>query len=215
MIPLIPSCFPEVLEQLKDDPTVRKDCHDLFKRFKISVAPILYGIFKSFFPNRLGVAEMKSEAEYLLFVCIIRLYVNNRQLTLLPDQEITNLIRTTARNICLSLFEKNNTSKKREKPADFSNPILANRFTANAIAWDQKEFRTHILEFISSLPEKQFLVFYYKAFEGWSHKDIGEALEISEKNSKSTYSQARKVVVRAFGNLYDDLFPNNERNIGL
>ena len=48
-----------------------------------------------------------------------------------------------------------------------------------------------LLKLIHELPEGYRVVFNMYAIEGYSHKEIGEELKISENTSKSQYSRAR------------------------
>lgn len=52
-----------------------------------------------------------------------------------------------------------------------------------------------ILRLISELPEGYKLVFNLYAVEGYSHKEIGAMLDISESTSRSQYSRARHQLV--------------------
>lgn len=49
----------------------------------------------------------------------------------------------------------------------------------------------HLLELIQKLPDQYRLVFNLYALEGLSHKEIGEALGLSESTSRSNLSRAR------------------------
>lgn len=217
MIPLIPSSFPEEFQNLKDDATVQRKCHALFeKHYKGPITKALIGLLSSFFPELKSddfikdTSEIRQEARFLLYVCLVRLYINNNEFDKLPLADAGRLIYKTASNICITLVRKVSEGRKSEETNDLSEPKFL-RISGDRYEWDHKEFKSHILEFIKTLPEKQFLVFLYKAIEGWSHKEIGEALEISEKNSKSTFSQVRRLVIKKFGDRYDDLFPDNNR----
>lgn len=53
-----------------------------------------------------------------------------------------------------------------------------------------------LLKMIMSLPPKYRMVFNLYAIEGYSHKEIGEMLRISEGTSKSNLSRARNILQR-------------------
>lgn len=51
-----------------------------------------------------------------------------------------------------------------------------------------------LMSYVRSLPEGFRLVFNMYAVEGYSHKEIGEMLHISESTSRSQYMRARKLL---------------------
>lgn len=51
-----------------------------------------------------------------------------------------------------------------------------------------------LLKIIETLPDGYRIVFNLYAIEGYSHKEIGERLGITESTSKSQYSRARKIL---------------------
>jgi len=63
---------------------------------------------------------------------------------------------------------------------------------------DQKDGDTltekELLELITQLPSKYRMVFNMYAIEGYSHKEIGQILKISEGTSKSNLSRARVIL---------------------
>jgi RNA polymerase sigma factor (sigma-70 family) len=56
-----------------------------------------------------------------------------------------------------------------------------------------------LLEIIRELPPKYRMVFNLYAIEGYSHKEIGEMVNISEGTSKSNLSRARAILQRRVG----------------
>jgi RNA polymerase sigma factor (sigma-70 family) len=56
-----------------------------------------------------------------------------------------------------------------------------------------------LLEIIRELPPKYRMVFNLYAIEGYSHKEIGEMISISEGTSKSNLSRARTILQRRVG----------------
>lgn len=51
-----------------------------------------------------------------------------------------------------------------------------------------------LLEFVQQLPDQYRLVFNLYVLDSYSHKEIAEALKISEGTSKSNLSRARKIL---------------------
>ena len=56
-----------------------------------------------------------------------------------------------------------------------------------------------LLEIIRELPTKYRMVFNLYAIEGYSHKEIGQMVNISEGTSKSNLSRARVILQRRVG----------------
>lgn len=69
----------------------------------------------------------------------------------------------------------------------------------NTDTYDNIEFNitaSELLEIVKELPQQYRLVFNLYAIEGYSHKEIGELLGISEGTSKSNLSRARDILQR-------------------
>ena len=67
-------------------------------------------------------------------------------------------------------------------------------FTSNPS--DQRLEVADLMALVQSLPEGQRVVFNLYAIEGYSHKEIGEMLEISENTSKTQLMKARSLLRR-------------------
>ena len=59
--------------------------------------------------------------------------------------------------------------------------------------WEDLCFNT-LVEFIAQLPSGYQTVFNLYALDGWSHEEIGKALEIKTSTSRSQYSRARAML---------------------
>ncbi len=57
-----------------------------------------------------------------------------------------------------------------------------------------------IMKFIDTIPEQYRIVINMYLVEGYSHKEIGDILGISESSSRSTLSRARKMINKSFRN---------------
>ena len=75
-----------------------------------------------------------------------------------------------------------------ENHSDFSHENLQEEFNAE-----------HLMAMIAELPLGYRTVFNLYAIEGYTHKEIGEKLGISENTSKSQLSKARKHLQEKFG----------------
>lgn len=57
-----------------------------------------------------------------------------------------------------------------------------------------------IMRFINTIPEQSRIVINMFLVEGYSHKEIGEKLGVSESSSRSILSRAKKMINQAFKN---------------
>lgn len=62
-----------------------------------------------------------------------------------------------------------------------------------------------ILTFVQKLPVQYRLVFNLYALEGFTHKEIGEALKISESTSRSNLARARMLLKNKLSNEYNPI----------
>jgi len=58
--------------------------------------------------------------------------------------------------------------------------------------------RDDVMAFLDTIPEQYRIAINMFLIEGYSHKEIGEALGVSESSSRSLVSRARKMIVAAF-----------------
>jgi len=56
-----------------------------------------------------------------------------------------------------------------------------------------------ILKFLDTIPEKYRIAVNMYIIEGYSHREIGEHLGITESSSRSLVTRARKMIISAFG----------------
>ena len=61
---------------------------------------------------------------------------------------------------------------------------------------------TELMDIIKRLPAGFRTVFNLFAIEGYSHKEIGEMLGITESTSRSQYTRARQLLQKQIANLY-------------
>ncbi|GAA4313010.1 RNA polymerase sigma factor [Nibribacter koreensis] len=77
--------------------------------------------------------------------------------------------------------------------------------------FDSQHGYEELLQLVRELPPRYQAVFNLYAIEGFSHKEIGEMLDITESTSKSQYSRARASLRQALQNLENQY---HERVIG-
>ena len=58
--------------------------------------------------------------------------------------------------------------------------------------------RDDVMKFLESIPEHYRIAINMFLIEGYSHKEIGEALGIGESSSRSLVSRGRKMIISAF-----------------
>ncbi len=59
-----------------------------------------------------------------------------------------------------------------------------------------------LLQLVRNLPEGYRTIFNLFAIEGFSHKEIGKMLDISEGTSRSQYARARQALQQMIGKMY-------------
>ncbi len=64
---------------------------------------------------------------------------------------------------------------------------------------DEQNDAEHLMQMVSGLPTGYRTVFNLYGIEGYTHKEIGEMLGISENTSKSQLSKARKMLQKQLG----------------
>ncbi len=63
-----------------------------------------------------------------------------------------------------------------------------------------------LLEAVNNLPDGYKTVFLMFVVDGFSHREIAQALEIGESTSRSQYFKARKILQKQLGNSYGRAF---------
>ncbi len=96
-------------------------------------------------------------------------------------------IHRVSTNRILELYRKSTKQVKMTYPDTLPEPILS-----------QESFqmipRQQILEAVQQLPQGYRQVFNLYIFEGWSHKQIGAALNIAETTSRSQLNRAKRIL---------------------
>lgn len=96
---------------------------------------------------------------------------------------IRRIMVNTALKVCSkSAFKKENIGME-DYQDDPVNPSIFSKLSAD-----------EIMAMVSSLPEGYRIVFSLYVVEGYSHKEIGEKLEIGESTSRSQLVKARRIL---------------------
>lgn len=81
--------------------------------------------------------------------------------------------------------------RRHRREQHFAEPEAANHLAVAPAALDQLQTED-LMQLLQQLPDGYRLVFNMYAIEGFSHREIAEALDISEGTSKSQLAKARK-----------------------
>jgi RNA polymerase sigma-70 factor (ECF subfamily) len=104
------------------------------------------------------------------------------------DGSLEGWIRRTMVNTAINFYNKR-AKYQNDISLDQSEPI--NQEEESAI---DKLSAQELLDLIQELPDGYRMVFNLNVIEGYTHKEIGEMLDISENTSKSQLSRARNVL---------------------
>ena len=144
-------------------------------------------LFEKFSRKMMGIciryAELREEAEDMLQNGFIRVFEKIE--TFRGDGSLEGWIRKIVVNESLSWLRKNKAAKMNIDIEDAKYMIPGNNHIGESV--NEKD----LLKMIQSLPVGFRTVFNMYAIEGYSHKEIGEMLGISEGTSKSQYSRAK------------------------
>jgi len=91
---------------------------------------------------------------------------------------------------CLDSLRK----EKRHKYVDMENVVEPYEREKSSLKLEQED----VMKFIEAIPENYRIAINMFLVEGYSHKEIGEQLNISESSSRSLVSRGRKMIKEAF-----------------
>ncbi len=106
------------------------------------------------------------------------------------DAAFSSWMYRMAVNVCLNYFRKEN--KRRAKTTNDLATVENSALDVVAVKREKPGLRPYLEEAIRKLPEGYRMVFVLYDIEGYSHKEVGEMLEISVGTSKSQLHKARK-----------------------
>ncbi|UTW63814.1 RNA polymerase sigma factor [bacterium SCSIO 12741] len=131
----------------------------------------------------------KEDAEFLLNQGFLKILTKLK--TYSNDRPFEAWIRRIMINTIIDNYRKHNKEKSIVQFKDIQSDGSANDWVAFNVADLQFEAE-ELLEMVQSLPPESRKVFNLYTMEGYSHKEIGVKLEISEGTSKWHLSFARK-----------------------
>lgn len=156
------------------------------KAFYQQFAPRMFGICLRFSSNR-------AEAEDMLQEGFIRVFNHIKDFR--GEGSIEGWVRRTIINTAINIY------KKRIKQGISTELEYAREKVRNENQIIEKMAADELLEVIQQLPDGYRAVFNLNVIEGYSHKEIGEMLDISENTSKSQLSRARVSLQKKIQNL--------------
>jgi RNA polymerase sigma-70 factor (ECF subfamily) len=144
--------------------------------FYQKLAPKMYGICLRFAADR-------AEADDILQEGFIRVFTHLKDFR--GDGSLEGWVRRTIVNTAINFY------KKRIKRGLSTDLGQVKELTDQSSQIIERMAADELLELISSLPDGYRTVFNLNIIEGYTHKEIGEMLDISENTSKSQLSRAR------------------------
>ena len=153
----------------------RRSQSQLYKQ----LAPVMLGVCMRYCHNRV-------EAEDVLQEAFIKVFRNIKSLQ--KPAAVVGWVRSIMVNTALTHYKKNKIYH--EEIIDDNIPDADYSEEENMNQVDPKI----LMELIQSLPEGYKMVLNLYVFEGYTHREIAEILEISENTSKSQLSKARKYI---------------------
>jgi len=143
------------------------------------LAPKMFGICLRYAKNQMEAEDVLQEG----FIKVFRYLKDYRN-----DGSLEGWVRRTMVNTAINFYKKKIKYQK-DVSLDQTDPI--NNDEESAI---DKLSAKELLEVIRELPDGYRMVFNLNVIEGYTHKEIGEMLNISENTSKSQLSRARGVL---------------------
>jgi RNA polymerase sigma-70 factor (ECF subfamily) len=142
-------------------------------------APKMFGICLRYARNQMEAEDVMQEG----FIKVFKHLKDYRN-----DGSLEGWIRRTMVNTAINFYKKKIKHQK-DVSLDHTEPISDEE--ENAI---DKLSALELLEMIRELPDGYRMVFNLNVIEGYTHREIGTMLNISENTSKSQLSRARGVL---------------------
>jgi RNA polymerase sigma-70 factor (ECF subfamily) len=150
-------------------------------------APKMYGICLRFAHNKMEADDILQEG----FIKILTKLNDFRY-----EGSFEGWIRRTIINTAINYYRRNVRNSRFLEIEEFDAPISENE--ENIFDKISKE---ELLRLIQELPNGYRTVFNLNVIEGYTHKEIGEMLNISDNTSKSQLTRARSILQKKVLNL--------------
>lgn len=139
-------------------------------------------------PICLRYAYTTFEAEDILQESFIKVFNNIKDFK--SEGSFEGWVKRIVINTALNHHKKNIRHYNQENIEEVNESILGSEEIADIESAPPSE----LMKLIQELPEGYKLVFNLYVFEEYSHKEIANALDISEGTSRSQYSKAKKMI---------------------
>ena len=159
-----------VYECLKDNRKAQRQLYDL-------LAPVVYGVCQRYSTNKYHADDLFQEAFIRVFKKLYLFDQNKGTLEAWASRVTLNVVLAQYRD-------------KHLKESEAIDDEL-NLHSKETSVVENMTFQ-EMLDLVNTLPDKQKIVFNLFAVEGYSHKEIAEALQIDEGTSRSQLNKARK-----------------------
>lgn len=146
---------------------------ELFRQYAPRLLPICYRY-----------AGCRDTADDLLQDSFIKIFINIHSFR--GEGNFEGWLKTIAINTCITWVKKNNKMRMVDISVEHKHFI-----ETDDDEWLWPVTPDELTEAIASLPEGYRVVLNMFAIEGFSHKEIGDKLNISESTSRSQYARAK------------------------
>ena len=160
-------------------------------------------LYRMFAPKMFGVclryAKDRSEAEDSLQDGFVKVFTNIKKFR--HEGSFEGWIRRIMINVCLGRYRKQQMMHPVEDITIYD---------SNGAAEDTLDKLTseEIMLLIRQLPPRYRMVFNLYVFDGMSHKEISQEMNITEGTSKSNLARARDILKKKVNELYGDYKTN-------
>lgn len=157
--------------------------NELYRRY----APKLWGVCLRYAKNRMSAEDILQEGFIRIFT-----YLDKYK----GDGSFEGWMRRTMVNTAINYYKKN---LKTGSEMEYTETFAAKSYEPDAVSQISNE---EVLGLVQELPDGYRNVFNLYVMEGYSHKDIGKMMNISENTSKSQLSRARSLLQDKIHKLY-------------
>lgn len=150
-------------------------------------SPLLFGITLRYAKNRTDAEDILQES----FIKIFK-YLKDFRAEGALEGWMRRIIVTTTFNF----YKRKSHINSNIEPEHVRIPITGDNEVVSKMSHDE------LLNIINGLPNGYRMVFNMNTFEGYSHKEIGELMNISVNTSKSQLSRAKSSLQKTITNLF-------------
>ncbi len=156
-------------------------------KFYDKYSSLLFGISLRYAKNRTDAEDILQES----FIKIFK-YLKDFRGEGALEGWMRRIIVTTAFNF----YKRKSHINSNIEPEHVRIPVTGDNEVVSKMSHDE------LLDIISGLPNGYRMVFNMNTFEGYSHKEIGEMMNISVNTSKSQLSRAKSSLQKTITNLF-------------